>query len=89
VAAALAAAVVALGGAVAVAIAGAAGFGRPDGVAVVPGLAPFTIVAKGVAEAALTNAGDAVAGRRVGGVNVAVAKAGLAITTCKKNMYKC
>lgn len=75
-AAALAGAVVALGGAVAVAVAGATGLGGANRVAVVPGLAALTIVAEGMAEAKLAAAGQTVAGRRVRGVDVAVAEAG-------------
>ncbi len=81
-AAALTCSVVALGGAVPIAVALAAIFGG-DSVAEVPGLATVASVAVGVRQAELATAGYPVAGGGISGVNVAVAKAGLTISTCR------
>ena len=64
--------------AVPIAVAGAARLGA-DRSAVVPGLAALATVPVGVRQAARAAAGGSVAGRRVGGVDVAVAKAGLTV----------
>ena len=80
--AALAAAMVAFGRAIAVTIASAAGFGGGHRVAIVPGLTALTTVAVGVAEAELAAARDPVAGGRIRGVNVPITKTGLTIATC-------